>query len=140
MAWCEVARWRGWKISDLLIMVPNGAYLGADAKKRAQTMARLKRSGFRNGVFDYLLPVPIWSRTAIPPEILTPGLWLELKRTIGGRSSEDQAEFQGQMELFGWKCVVAKGRDQAVQAITEYLALSGDKITIGWDPHRRTDL
>ena len=108
MAWCEVARWRGWKISDLLIMVPNGAYLGADAKKRAQTMARLKRSGFRNGVFDYLLPVPIWSRTAIPPEILMPGLWLELKRTIGGRSSEDQAEFQGQMELFGWKCVVAK--------------------------------
>ena len=53
----------------LLLLVPNGAYLGNDLQQRHITMARMKRQGFRNGVFDYILPVP---------RAPYPGLWIGL--------------------------------------------------------------
>lgn len=111
--WARVQRYQKWRLSDLLLLIPNGAYLGNEPKQRAITMGRLKRTGFRNGVFDYLLPVP---------KAPYPGLWLELKRRQIGIVSDDQGLFKLDMEVLGWKCVIARGWEEAKEAISGYLA------------------
>lgn len=110
--WAHTQRYNGRKLSDLLIMIPNGAYLGGDARQRAITMAKLKRTGFRAGVFDYLLPIPRGSY---------PGLWLELKRRKGGVVSEEQLAFAAEMRALGWSIKVREGWEEAMDAINEYL-------------------
>nr|WP_294525785.1 hypothetical protein [uncultured Rhodopila sp.] len=110
--WSKLARWHGYALRDLLIMVPNGAYLGSDARTRAITMAKLKRAGFRNGVYDYLLAVPSPNH---------PGLWVELKRRKGAQRSPEQVQFGKLMESLGWLCAVAKGWEEASAAIVGYL-------------------
>ena len=110
--WARVQRYQQWRLSDLLLMIPNGAYLGGDVRQRAITMAKMKRTGFRSGVFDYLLPVPR------PPY---PGLWIELKRRQLGIVSDSQGLFKLDMEVLGWKTAIAKGWEEAKDAINLYL-------------------
>lgn len=112
LQWASVIRYQQFRLSDILIMIPNGTKLFGTPKERAIQMSRMKRLGFRPGVFDYLLPV---SR---PPY---PGLFLELKRTRGGIVSSAQAVFKLDMEALGWKCVICEGWESAKDAITEYL-------------------
>ena len=133
VAWSNVAHWREWTIRELLIAIPNGAYLGRDVKTRVITMRKLKRAGFTPGVYDYLVPVPVWHG-----ETLYPGLWLELKRSVRGVVSEEQHVFGERMRLLGWKTCVAAGRNQAVDAITQYLQMSGEPVKVGYNPNRRT--
>lgn len=111
----HVTKWEGHRLSDLIIMIPNGAYLGADARQRAITMDKLKRSGLKPGVFDYLLPVP--SKT-----LQSPGLWLEMKRTQGGVTSPEQVKFMGRMTQLGWMAAVCNGYENAWRAIMTYLS------------------
>ena len=136
MAWCDVARWRGWRISELILMIPNGAYLGPSERIRAMIMAKLKRAGFRNGICDYLLPIPVSNSTALTNgsrvDFSYPGLWIELKRPKGGRVSDDQQEFIDQQKLFGWKAEVCEGADAAKKAVKEYLSISADSVTHGY--------
>jgi hypothetical protein len=110
--WAKTQRWRERKLSDLIIMIPNGAYLGVDPRQRAVTMARLKRMGFRNGVFDLLLPIPRGR---------APGLWVELKRRKGGIVSDDQHAFAVDMMTLGWVVAICEGWDQAKDSINRYL-------------------
>jgi hypothetical protein len=110
--WARVTRYQTWRLADLLLLVPNGAYLGNDLQQRHITMARMKRQGFRNGVFDYILPVP---------RAPYPGLWIELKRRSLGIVSEEQRQFKADMEALGWKCVIARGWEEGREAIMEYL-------------------
>ena len=112
--WAHVKRFKGIHLSRLILMIPNGAYLGADARQRAITMSRLKRTGFKSGVFDYLLPIPC-------PPLQSPGLWLEMKRRREGVTSDEQLEFMRLMVSLGWVCVIAKGYEHAVRAIEHYL-------------------
>jgi len=112
MQWALTQRWQHFHLSRLLIMIPNGAYLGGDSRQRAITMCKLKRTGFRNGVFDYLLPIPR------PPY---PGLFLELKRRRGWVVSEEQVAFKLDMDALGWATVICKGWEEAKAAITHYL-------------------
>lgn len=111
--WAQAMRWRGRPISEYLIHIPNGAYLGADAKTRAITMGKLKAMGVQPGVYDYIVPVPI-----LP---VCPGLWLEMKRTKGGEVSDDQKAFKRRMVVMGWRCEVAKGWVEASRIIEEHL-------------------
>jgi hypothetical protein len=120
----EWAHWRIWKaddgvkyrVSDLIIHVPNGALKGlADPKSRAIVMNNLKLQGLMPGVFDYIIPVPCW-------RLRYPGLWLELKRTEGGQVSEEQKIFEGRMIGLGWRTQVAKGWVAASEAIDRYLS------------------
>jgi len=113
--WAQVKRWRGRPISDYLIHIPNGAYLGADARTRAITMGKLKAMGVQPGVFDYLIPVPLLS---------CPGLWVEMKRTKRGEVSEDQRVFKIRMVELGWRCEIAKGWVAASTIIDEYLKMA----------------
>lgn len=114
--WAQLTRWNGHPISDVLVHVPNGAYLGADPKTRGITMGKLKAMGLQPGVFDYLVPVPRMKGRA-----LVPGLWLEMKRTQGGTVSAEQKEFRDRMEALGWDCGIAKGWVEASQIIENYL-------------------
>lgn len=112
LQWAKITRYQRWRLSQLLVMIPNGAVLAGDAKHRAMQMNRMKALGFRPGVFDYLLPVP---RGA------SPGLWLEMKRRQLGVVSDDQALFKLDMEALGWKTAIAKGWEEGRDAILGYL-------------------
>lgn len=112
MRWASFQRWKTYRLSDVLIMIPNGAYLGGDAKQRAITMGKMKRTGFKAGVFDYLLPIPT---------DVAPGLWLEMKRRQLGVISLEQSQFRQLMLELGWATAIAKGWEEAKEAITNYL-------------------
>lgn len=115
--WAQAKRW-SWNnrpISEYLIHVPNGAYLGPDPKTRAITMGILKAMGVQPGVYDYIVPVPL---------LACPGLWLEMKRTKRGEVSEDQKVFKIRMVELGWRCEVAKGWVAASVIIEEHLKMA----------------
>jgi hypothetical protein len=114
MDWAQTQRFAGGLVSDYLIHVPNGAYLGADKKTRGITMGKLKAMGTQPGASDYILPVPIWATKC-------PGLWLEMKRTRGPGASDDQKTFHERMLALGWRCEVANGWEAAALIITAYL-------------------
>ena len=114
MQWAHTQRWQHLSLARVLIMIPNGAYLGGDARQRAITMCKLKRTGFRPGVFDYILPIP---------QGVFPGLFLELKRRRGWVVSDEQVSFKVDMESLGWCCVIAKGWEEAKNAINVYLGI-----------------
>jgi len=114
LQWASVTRYKRWRLSDLLIMIPNGTKLFGTPKERAMQMARMKRLGFRPGVFDYLLPVPRGT---------SPGLWLELKRRQLGVVSEEQGQFKADMEALGWATAIARGWEAAKDEINLYLGV-----------------
>jgi hypothetical protein len=111
---CVVIEWwdrgvarRGLPI-HALFAIPNA---GAGAS-RGQA-GKMKAEGARSGVPDLFLAAPRgrWH-----------GLFIEMKRRDGGRVSFPQ---QVVMDSFGkdYRCVVAKGADEAMQAIRQYLSL-----------------
>lgn len=110
--WASMRRHRGHRLSDFLIMIPNGAVLAGDVRERAIAMARMKRQGFRPGVFDYLLAIPVEPY---------PGLWVELKRQKLGVVSDEQKRFELAMSVMGWATAIAKGWDEARAVIEKYL-------------------
>ncbi len=112
--WADATRWNGIKISHVLVHVPNGAFHGADRKAGAVIARKLSEQGLKEGVYDYIVPVPTWS-------VRCPGLWLEMKRTKGGRVSDDQRDFSVLMKQFGWRCEVAKGWVDGARIIANYL-------------------
>jgi hypothetical protein len=117
MQWAQMRRHLGRKVSDYLIMIPNGAVLAGDARERAIAMARMKRQGFRPGVFDYILAIPVEPY---------PGLWIELKRQKLGVVSDEQKRFELAMSVMGWATAIAKGWDEARAVIEKYLKGSFD--------------
>lgn len=110
--WAQMRRFRGHRLSDYLIHIPNGAVLAGDAREKAIQMARMKRQGFRVGTFDYLLAIPVEPY---------PGLWIELKRRVLGIVSDEQKRFKSSMEAMGWATAICKGWDQAKEMIEHYL-------------------
>lgn len=112
--WAQTQRFGIWRLSDVLVHVPNGAFHGADRKAGAVVARKLREQGLQAGVFDYILPVPIL-------KLGCPGLWLEMKRTRGGVVSEEQKKFQGRMQHLGWQCEIAKGWVEASHYIRDYL-------------------
>lgn len=115
MQWARTQRHSsGMNLATLLIMIPNGAYLGGDARQRSITMASLKKQGFRNGVADFFLAAPIGDRA---------GLWIELKRQKLGVVSDEQEDFQILMIQMGYAAVIVKGWEAAVKEINQYLGV-----------------
>jgi hypothetical protein len=115
--WAQTQRFGGWKLSDVLVHVPNGAYHGADRKSGAVVARKLREQGVQPGVFDYILPVPIM-------RLQIPGLWLEMKRTKGGTVSAEQKKFESRMIQLGWACEIAKGWIDAAAIIDQHLKLA----------------
>ena len=90
---------------ELLFSIQNGA------RTSIGTAKRLKASGGRRGVPDLMLAIC---------HGIHPGLFIEMKRP-GGSVSQDQREMIDLLRWQGYTCVVAKGWEEAMNAIKEYL-------------------
>lgn len=95
--WFE-ARFRGVRIFH----IPNGGH-------RAMSVARkMKAEGVRPGVPD--LHVPAWR------------LWIEMKRTKGGRLSSEQKDWIEYLEGLGHTVIVGSGATDASRKVLEWLS------------------
>ena len=105
MEWAELSQSR---YPDLqwLYHVPNG---GLRSKR---TAARLKAAGVKSGVPDLCLPVP---RKGYH------GLYIELKRIKGGRTSPDQDRWIESLTDNGYFCEVCRGAESTIRVIKWYL-------------------
>ena len=105
-----VSWWRlcGQKLQPgaVLYAIPNGG------RRDAATGARLKAEGALAGIPDMMLAWPAGGKH---------GLYLELKKKVGGRASKAQNEVMKALESAGYACAVCHGWLEAKQAIEEYL-------------------
>lgn len=91
---------------ELMYHCPNG---GSRNKIEA---ARLKAQGVRAGVPDICLPVPRGGYH---------GLYIELKRTKGGRISDQQKNWMNALAAQGYAVALCRGFYDAQQTIIQYL-------------------
>lgn len=94
----------------LLYAIPNGGH------RARRTAAQMKAEGVKAGVPDYHLPVARGGHI---------GLWVELKRTNGGRLQPEQRAWLDALERQGHRVVVARGWEEAFGAIRNYLTDDG---------------
>lgn len=88
--------------------VPNGGY-----RNKAEA-GRFKAQGVKSGVPDIVLPAARGQYH---------GLYIELKRTEGGKLSADQRDWLEFLTAQGYFAAVCKGCDEAIQTIENYLAM-----------------
>lgn len=104
----------------LLHAIPNGAALvakttvGANGRKTRLSLQALKlrAEGLKPGVPDVCLPV---ARGAFH------GLYIEMKRRVGGVLSDEQAQWLEDLTAEGYRTARCDGWDQARELILEYL-------------------
>jgi hypothetical protein len=110
-----VLRWAAgavdqWPELVLLYHVPNG---GKRGKREGQ---RLKRMGVKAGVPDLCLPV---ARGGFH------GLYVEMKRSDGGRVSTEQKAWLAALHAAGHCVALCEGHEQAIAVLRDYLAADG---------------
>lgn len=104
-------RWFAFQHRGVLIhSVPNGAHLAGSPRKRAAQMARLKAEGLVEGMPD--LHIPEWD------------VWIEMKRTKGGRLSEEQERAIDHLRAVGDIVIIAFGWEDARAKLQLLLAAS----------------
>lgn len=89
-----------------LIAIPNG---GA---RNIVVATKLKTEGVRAGVPDLFLPIPVGGKH---------GLWVELKKSQGGRVSDKQKDWLDYLLAMGYDAQVCHGADAAAKTIKNYL-------------------
>ncbi|AZS49321.1 VRR-NUC domain-containing protein [Entomomonas moraniae] len=94
------------KYATRLVATPNAA------KRSLKLAAMMKAEGMRKGFPDLNLPV---ARKGFH------GLYIELKRTKGGKLSDEQGEWLDFLSSEGYKAVCAKGWDEARAVIIDYM-------------------
>lgn len=104
--WATAMRTLRWPELELMFHVPNG---GSRNKVEA---ARLKAQGVKAGVPDIFLPVARkgWH-----------GLFIELKRLVGGKVSPEQEMMIKRLNEQGYRAVVCKGWNAAADEIEKYM-------------------
>ena len=90
----------------LLHAIPNGG------KRGKAEAGRMKEAGVRAGVPDMCLPV---ARNGCH------GLYIELKRRMGGRVSAEQVAWMDALVREGYHCALCRGWAEARKTIEEYL-------------------
>lgn len=83
-----------------------------EGKRSYQAGAELRKQGMRAGVPDVCLPVPRGNYGA---------LYIEMKRTKGGKISEEQQWWIDKLNAAGNLAVICHGFDEAKNAILAYL-------------------
>lgn len=104
-----VVRWFDQQYRDLrgrLFAIPNGG------ERNAIVAAKLKAEGVRQGVPDLMLPVARQGHY---------GLWIEMKRTKGSSTSDEQKSWIAFLAAQGYRAEICKGADAARNAISNYL-------------------
>lgn len=92
----------------LLFAIPNA---GAARLKNLQT------EGVMRGVPDLMLAVP----RLIAGNLWNHALFIEMKRVKGGKVAPEQYSWMAALTAQGYKCVVARGADEARKEILAYL-------------------
>ena len=97
-----------------LFAIPNGASLGGHIGARKKKMDKLKREGFKNGVSDLFLAVPIDDYS---------GLWVEMKAKGKTKCSlrPEQKDHLDLMQKMGYGAVWCAGAGDAMSKIRVYL-------------------
>jgi len=95
----------------LLHAIPNGGF------RHKATAGRLKAEGVKAGVPDVCLPVPRGGYH---------GLYVELKRQKGSKTSEKQETWLDALSKQGYCATVCKGWHEASETILQYLRLGAD--------------
>ena len=75
---------------------------------------KAKYSGGRKGIPDLFLPVPCGQYH---------GLYIEMKRLKGGKLTPEQKDWIKFLNDSGYKAIVCKGHEAAIEMIKEYLGL-----------------
>lgn len=106
----EWATWQSGKYPELRMMyhVPNGG-----SRNKAEA-GRFKAEGVKAGVPDICLPV---ARGGFH------GLYVELKRLKGSKTSEDQTAWLENLTKQGYHVALCKGWEAAAKVILEYLEM-----------------
>ena len=92
----------------LLFHVPN------EGRRSPAAANALYRIGLRAGVPDLILAVP---------RGVYHGLFIEMKRPKGSRTSPEQRAFIESLNAQGFKAVVCKGADAAITVLKDYLSV-----------------
>lgn len=103
--WADFARLH--RLEERLLI-----HIANERKTSPRQGAYLKAQGVRAGVPDLLLAIPAGGYN---------GLWLELKRSKGGRVTEAQAEMHKLLKSQGYAVHVCHGAREAVGVIVDYL-------------------
>ena len=90
----------------LLFHIPNGS------NKSISEAIKFQEEGLKAGVPDLCLPVAKQGYNA---------LYIEMKRTVGGRLSKNQKWWIEQLRKYGNRVEVCKGFDEAVAVLEDYL-------------------
>ena len=99
-----------------LAAIPNGG------DRHVAVAARLKAEGVSAGMPDLFLAVPtVHASVSRPGMHGYCGMFVEMKRRKGGRVSAVQSAWHEYLARQGYRVVVARGSDEAIEAITDYL-------------------
>lgn len=105
--WAELEQGR-WPELRWLYHIPN------EGRRNTATGARMRAEGLKRGVPDICLPIP---RDGFC------GLYIELKRTKGGKTTSTQKEWLEELAKAGHYTALCKGADEAIAVLQKYLRL-----------------
>ena len=95
----------------IIISIPN------ERKSKPHHMVKLKKSGLATGSPDLFIS---WARLGFH------GLFIEMKRSKGGKVSDKQKEVHDRLKRSGYAVVVAYGANEAIDATKKYTLGNGD--------------
>ena len=106
-SWADTLRNR-YPALQMMYAIPNGSY------KSKMSARKFAAEGLKSGVPDICLPVP-------SADGQYHSLYIELKRRKGGKLSDTQRQWIGSLQFYGNRAHVAKGADEAIDIIKDYL-------------------
>ncbi len=101
---------------DFAYAIPNGTMFAGDARQRAMYMNSLKRQGFKVGVSDVNIDLPLGPYH---------GARFELKRDAKSPVSKEQIAWRDLMEAAGYYAKIVRGYDEIVAETRNYLKMIG---------------
>ena len=99
-----------------IIAIPNGTHIAGDDRVRAMKMRKMKKEGFKSGVSDLFITVPVGAKNGYA------GLWIEMKAKGKTLSSVSEAQMGHLilMRTMGYRAEWAAGFDAAKVIIENY--------------------
>lgn len=101
---------------DFAYAIPNGTMFAGDAKQRSMYMNSLKKQGFKVGVSDVNIDLPLGPYH---------GARFELKRDAKSPVSKEQTAWRDLMHAAGYYARIVRGYDDIVAETRNYLAMKG---------------
>ena len=104
-------------VADQVMAIPNGGF------RSPRLAALLKLAGVLKGAPDVLVAIPV--PLSHSHGYSCPGLFIEMKRTEGGKVSGDQERVHQVLRAAGYRVEVCKGATHALAVFEAYLKEAG---------------